>query len=692
LRAGVELATVTDLPLGNFRRLGGPAEEDFMHANRSSTIRRAIAATFCVLVAAPAAAEAAPPPRGALIQLPAPSGCIKEAGGLGCAVGIGLDGARGIVATPDGKNVYVASVAANAVTAFVRDPGSGAIAQLAAPAGCVRGVPAAGCSAGLALGGVIALAASPDGAFIYAAGSTDNSIAVLRRDPATGALAQVVAPATPCVRDGGQGCTPARALKRPVGLVISPDGRFLYAAANESDSIAVFARDVATGSLTQLAGYFGCVKNGPSGTCANGRALDGPAALALSDDGASLVVASSTSDAIAIFARDAVTGGLTQLSGKEGCIQDTGALGCKNALALDGPNGVVFSHDGKHVYVTARESNAVAAFARDATGRVSQLPDFRACVRVGGGQGCSTANALIEPLAVAMGSDDGSVYVAGAGGDAIVVLARDGVTGGLAQLAGTAGCLRNGPGNTVCAPATALDQPIGLAVAPDGRTVYATAATSDSVGAYVRQAAPICTNLSVTVPVAVATRIRLECGDPNGDPVVAREVSVAPVNGSLGPVDQVSGTVLYTAKPGFVGADTFVYAGSDGASPGVGATITIKVTRAGTGPLATVKGVSAQLSTGRRFRVRIGCPSSAVGGCRGPVTLRAEGRPRLVISRRAVNVPAGRTVSIWFTVAAPARSYVQARTRVTLRVLAVMRDRYGNTHNDARTLLLLARR
>ena len=483
-----------------------------MHAFRFTPLRRALAAAFCLVVAAPAAAEAAPPPRGALIQLPAPSACIKQAGGLGCAIGIGLDGARGVVSTPDGKNVYVASVASSAVTAFARDPGSGALVQLAAPAGCVSNAAAAGCGVALGLGGAFALAASPDGAFIYAAGSTTNSIAVLRRDPATGALAQVAAPATPCVRDGGQGCTPARALKVPVALAISPDGRFLYAVANESDSIAVFARDIATGSLSQLAGYFGCVKNGASGTCATGRALDGPSALAISDDGASLVVASSTSDAIAIFARDAATGGLTQLAGNNGCFHDTGALGCKNAQALNGPNGVVFSHDGKQVYVTSRESNAVSAFGRAASGALAQLPDFRACVRVGGGEGCTTANALIQPLAIAMGSDDGSVYVAGAGGDAIVVLARDSATGGLTQLAGTAGCLRNGPGNTVCAAATALDQPIGLSVSPDGRNVYATAATSDSVGAYVRQAAPICTNSAVTVASAVATRIVSNAG------------------------------------------------------------------------------------------------------------------------------------------------------------------------------------
>ena len=42
-------------------------------------------------------------------------------------------------------------------------------------------------------------------------------------------------------------------------IAISPDGRDVYVASGGSDAIAVFARNPATGALTQLSGKRGCV-------------------------------------------------------------------------------------------------------------------------------------------------------------------------------------------------------------------------------------------------------------------------------------------------------------------------------------------------------------------------------------------------------------------------------------------------
>ena len=107
------------------------------------------------------------------------------------------------------------------------------------------------------------------------------------------------------------------------------------------------------------------------------RALRGPApflgssALAMSPDGRNVYVASSRSNAIAVFRRDARTGALTQRRGAAGCISDGGASGCARAIGLLGPNSVAVSPDGRNVYATAFGSNALVVSSPQPLDRVS---------------------------------------------------------------------------------------------------------------------------------------------------------------------------------------------------------------------------------------------------------------------------------------------------------------------------------
>ena len=112
------------------------------------------------------------------------------------------------------------------------------------------------------------------------------------------------------------------------------------------------------------------------------RALGGPApfvgsnAVAISPDGGSLYVAASRSNAIAIFARDAVSGELTQARSTAGCIAVAGAGGCAQAVGLEGVNSVAVSPDGRNLYATARGSDSVTVFQRNpSTGALSQASD-----------------------------------------------------------------------------------------------------------------------------------------------------------------------------------------------------------------------------------------------------------------------------------------------------------------------------
>ena len=137
------------------------------------------------------------------------------------------------------------------------------------------------------------------------------------------------------------------------------------------------------GALAQLGGPGGCLvdRSAPATGCATARALKGPGpfmgsrAIALSPDGRNVYVASSRSDAIAVFRRNPRTGKLTQPRGAAGCIAAKGAAHCATAIGLDGPNSVAVSPDGRNVYATARGANTIGAFHRNrSTGALTQLP------------------------------------------------------------------------------------------------------------------------------------------------------------------------------------------------------------------------------------------------------------------------------------------------------------------------------
>jgi 6-phosphogluconolactonase len=76
----------------------------------------------------------------------------------------------------------------------------------------------------------------PNGKFLYASHRGDNTIAIFRIDPGSGAL-------TAAGHVSTQG-------KTPRNFAIDPTGAFLLAANQDSGSIVVFRIDQATGNLT----------------------------------------------------------------------------------------------------------------------------------------------------------------------------------------------------------------------------------------------------------------------------------------------------------------------------------------------------------------------------------------------------------------------------------------------------------
>jgi DNA-binding beta-propeller fold protein YncE len=198
-------------------------------------------------------------------------------------------------------------------------------------------------------------------------------------------------------------------------------------------------------ALAQLLGTAGCVsETGSSGACTDGKALDAAASAAVSPDGTSVYVASFNSDAVAGFQRNGATGELTQFREKRGCTSKGGSGGaCAGGRGLDSPRAVAVSPDGKNVYVASFDSDSVAVFQRDAgTGWLFQLSGTAGCVsQTGSGGNCAVGKALDGARTVSVSPDGKNVYVGSFGNDAVAVFSRDTTTGALTQLAGTAGCV-----------------------------------------------------------------------------------------------------------------------------------------------------------------------------------------------------------------------------------------------------------
>ena len=94
-------------------------------------------------------------------------------------------------------------------------------------------------------------------------------------------------------------------------LALSPDGRNRIRGARRRCR-ETFARDAATGALSQLPGAAGCTLPTRTPTCAHGRGIQAPQHVAVSPDGRNAYVAAFNSAAVAVFSRDGTTGALSQ--------------------------------------------------------------------------------------------------------------------------------------------------------------------------------------------------------------------------------------------------------------------------------------------------------------------------------------------------------------------------------------------
>jgi Tol biopolymer transport system component len=168
----------------------------------------------------------------------------------------------------------------------------------------------------------------------------------------------------------------------------------------------------------------------------------------------------------------------------------------------------------------------------------------------------------------------------------------------------------------------------GRFVAFDSRADNLSAADVDGVFDVFRQdlvgPPPACSDVARAVARDRATSIPLPCADADGDPLT-RSIVAGPSHGTLAPIDQAAGTVIYIPDPGYTGPDSFRFRGAD--ASGTSNTATARLTVAAGGGGGGGGGAACDLALGKaKKNKRKGTAKlSAEVGCAGVLEVDGKG-------------------------------------------------------------------
>jgi len=423
------------------------------------------------------------------------------------------------------STVLLAATPTSAVAAGGFGPLSGSHGCLVAPGMGSAGKGTAGCGEGKGLIAPNAVAVSPDGANVYVASgvaggtvaSSFGSLAILKRDPATGAITQEGCLSSDGTdgRDGAAGaCAATPSLLGADGVAVSPDGQAVFVTSSGSGSVVAFARDPANGSLTRL----GCFQARPPGgsPCPPANVFFSSSALVASADGKALYVAAPTQGSISTLMTGLITPPSGAGAGASGsastvasifgvlapseffanpCIAVNGFDGsCAVGIATQGLDALALSPDGRQLYATAPGSSAVDVFTHDAAGALTES----SCLKVEPPGGlCGAGKLMKAPSQLAVSPDGRNVYASDVApeGGRVDVFRRDPSSGALSE----ASCVdflhaerheeheeeEEGPSQPApsgpCSGAAGLDSVSVVAVSGDGSAVYAIGSGSAAI-------------------------------------------------------------------------------------------------------------------------------------------------------------------------------------------------------------------
>jgi Ca2+-binding RTX toxin-like protein/6-phosphogluconolactonase (cycloisomerase 2 family) len=243
----------------------------------------------------------------------------------------GLAGVRDVVLSNDGKHVYAAGATDNAVAVFSRNTTTGSLSFIEVHTDAVNNVDG--------LAGASAVAISPDDKNVYVTGAADQEIATFSRNLANGELTFVVA-----IGDGSGSW-----LDNVNDVAVPPSGSHVYSTSPDGNAVGVYDWDTDLQALELVETVVDGV--------ADVDGLDGAWDAVVSPDGYHVYVAGKDEDKLSLFSRDTVTGELSLVQ----VLQD----GVESVDGLDAVAELVISPDGDHLYATGWDDNSITVFNRE---------------------------------------------------------------------------------------------------------------------------------------------------------------------------------------------------------------------------------------------------------------------------------------------------------------------------------------
>lgn len=245
---------------------------------------------------------------------------------------------RDIKMAGNGTTLYVAASDDHAINIFSRDINSGQLSLLQ--------VVENNSPADIGLGEVYAMALSPDGGFLYAAGSASDTVAVFAVSPSDGSLSYVEHE-TNQVDDPDDSGPPVSFMDRPIDLQVAPDGSAVYVVGDYSSSLTVFERNGTDGSLVFKESF----KSGINGV----ENLGGAASLWATADNQYVYIAGRADNTVARF----LVSGPAQLS-------YAGASTKANAdfIGLEAPTAIMGNDDDSRLYALGFDDSSMVSFNR----------------------------------------------------------------------------------------------------------------------------------------------------------------------------------------------------------------------------------------------------------------------------------------------------------------------------------------